>query len=213
MRAYHITALMGAAALLAGCAAEVGVGKRNASFGEATQANLFAQAIQYRSGESVLDMQARFVEEVDDTVNFDFNKAELDDEARAKLDRQIAWLKRNGDVRVRVTGHTDLVGGEDYNDKLGLRRARAVARYLEEQGVRRHRIDAVESRGESEPIVQTEKRERRNRRAVTAVAGFTHGFIGDGMDGRRALIMVRRYRSDNVEKPANIRTKGSDEGS
>jgi len=30
------------------------------------------------------------------------------------------------------------------------------------------------------------------------------------MDGRRALIMVRRYRSDNVEKPTNIRTKSAD---
>jgi hypothetical protein len=50
-------------------------------------------------------------------------------------------------------------------------------------------------------VVQTEGRERQNRRTLTEVAGFTHGFVGEGMDGRRALLMYRRYVSDSVEAP------------
>ena len=66
-------------------------------------------------------------------------------------------------------------------------------------------LDMLESKD------QTEEKERRNRRSVTQVAGFTHGFIGDGMDGRRALIMVRRYLSDSVEKPSGIDTSSGGE--
>ena len=159
-------------------------------------------------------MSAEFANEVPDTVNFAFNQASLNASAREALDAQAAWMKRNPTVRIRITGHTDLVGGEGYNNRLGLRRARAAARYLLRKGVERGRIDMVETRGESEPLVQTEEREVRNRRAVTEVAGFTHGFVGDGMDGRRALLMYRRYVTDTVEAPASAATTtGSGGGS
>lgn len=196
------------AALLAGCATEVGVTTGSASFGDATQSNFFAQSIEYRRGDYLKDVSNRFADETDDTVTFAFNKSNLDQRTRRALDKQAAWLRQNPDVRVRVTGHTDLVGGEAYNDRLGFRRARAVSRYLVQRGVAPNRIDAVESRGEREPVVQTEGKERRNRRSLTEVAGFTHGFIGDGMDGRRALLMYRRYVSDSVEEPAAVATAG-----
>lgn len=202
MRGTHI-ALALAALGLAGCATEAGIGPQNASFGDAYQSNILTQSIEYRRGEYLMQVRDRFAAETPDTVNFAFNRSTLDAGSRRALDKQAAWLKENSDVRVRVTGHTDLVGGEGYNDRLGLRRARAVTRYLVRKGVARARIDAVESRGEKEPIVQTEEKERRNRRSVTAVAGFTHGFIGDGMNGRRALLMYRRYVSDSVESPAD----------
>ena len=206
-----IPALSLSALTLAGCATEVGVTPGSASFGDATQSNLFAQSIEYRRGDYLMEVAGRFAEETDDTVNFAFNKSVLERGARRALDKQAAWLRQNPDVRVRVTGHTDLVGGEAYNDRLGFRRARAVSRYLARRGVARSRIDAVESRGEREPIVQTEEKERRNRRSLTEVAGFTHGFIGDGMDGRRALLMYRRYVSDSVEEPASVATSGGSE--
>ena len=203
-----IPALSISALTLAGCATEVGVTTGSASFGDATQSNLFAQSIEYRRGDYLMEVAKRFSAETDDTVNFAFNKSNLDRGTRRALDKQAAWLRANPDVRVRVTGHTDLVGGEAYNDRLGFRRARAVSRYLVQRGVAPSRIDAVESRGEREPIVQTEEKERRNRRSLTEVAGFTHGFIGDGMDGRRALLMYRRYVSDSVEQPVSVATSG-----
>ena len=205
---YSIPSLCVSILAIAGCTTEVGVTTGSASFGDATQSNLFAQSIEYRRGDYLLEVAERFAQETDDTVTFAFNRSSLARGTRRALDKQAAWLRQNPNVRVRVTGHTDLVGGEAYNDRLGFRRARAVSRYLVQRGVARSRIDAVESRGEREPIVRTEEKERRNRRSLTEVAGFTHGFIGDGMDGRRALLMYRRYVSDSVQAPATVATSG-----
>ena len=202
-------AIAGVVGFVAACANEAGIGPENASFGEAYTNNGLVQSAEYRRGDYLMEVRAAFAEETPDTINFAFDRANLDRQARRALDRQASWLRANPDVRVRVFGHTDLVGGESYNNRLGLRRARAAARYLQRKGVARGRIDAVESQGESQPLVQTEERERRNRRTVTEVAGFTHGFVGEGMDGRRALLMYRRYQTDTVEKPS---TSGTVEG-
>lgn len=203
----RILSLLAGAALLAGCTTEVGLHENAAAtFGGAYQRNELIQSAAWRRGRFLEAERARFAAETPATVTFAFDSAALDAEARAALDAQARWLARNLDIRVRIAGHTDLVGGEDYNDRLGLRRARAAARHLTLRGVERSRIDAVESRGEREPLVATEERERRNRRAETAVAGFVHGFVGDGMDGRRAALMYTRYRTDDVEPPASANT-------
>ena len=208
-------AALGFAALsavaLAGCerasfVEEAGAEPSYAGFGMATSENHLVQSAAYQRGEFIAAVRASFANEVPDTINYAFDRADLNAAARASLDRQAEWLRANPTVRIRITGHTDLVGGEGYNDRLGLRRARAAARYLLRRGVARGRIDMVESRGEAEPLVQTEAREVRNRRAVTEVAGFIHGFVGDGMDGRRALLMYRRYVTDTVESPAGAST-------
>jgi peptidoglycan-associated lipoprotein len=126
-------------------------------------------------------------------VTFDFNKSYLDSAARAALNKQVAWLKEHPYVRMTVVGHTDKVGTNAYNDRLGLRRARAVVAYLARKGISRGRLDAVESRGEHEPVVDTEGRERRNRRTVTSVVGFERHYVGDGMDGRIADRLYHKY--------------------
>lgn len=197
-----LSAVLSGALLMAGCANEAGIGPENASFGLANGNNLLVQSAEYQRGDFLMDVRAEFASSVPDVVTFDFDSASLDRAARQALDAQAVWLRDNPNVRVRVGGHTDLVGGEAYNDRLGLLRARAAARYLLRKGVARGRIDTVESRGEREPVVQTDGRERQNRRTLTEVAGFTHGFVGEGMDGRRALLMYRRYVSDSVEAPA-----------
>ncbi|MEM9141094.1 MAG: OmpA family protein, partial [Pseudomonadota bacterium] len=82
---------------------------------------------------------------------------------------------------------------------LGLRRARTVLRYLTRQGVSRRRLDAVASRGEREPVVQTEQRERRNRRTVTTVAGFARNYVGTGIDGEYAARVYDQYQAGQFE--------------
>jgi outer membrane protein OmpA-like peptidoglycan-associated protein len=182
---------------LSGCVSEpAGQFDNEQVFGTATTENLLVHAAYLRSDRLIQEWQDKFAREVPDTVNFDFNRSVLDAEARAALLRQAAWLKTNRDVRLRVVGHADLVGSTGYNDSLGLRRARAVVRFLVANGVARNRLDAVASRGEREPVVATEERERRNRRAQTLVAGFVSGFVGDGMDGKRALNVYRAYVLD-----------------
>ena len=218
MRFIKLATVCASLAFLASCAqsnfrGEAGIGPENASFGMAYASNELVQSVEYQRGDYINDVQAAFSRDVSDTVTFDFDRAALGSAARHALDAQAEWLRANPTVRVRVTGHTDLVGGENYNDRLGLRRARAAARHLLRRGVARGRIDMVDSKGEAEPVVATDGRERQNRRSVTEVAGFIHGFVGEGMDGRRALLMYRRYVTDTVEAPASANaTSGGGDG-
>jgi outer membrane protein OmpA-like peptidoglycan-associated protein len=65
----------------------------------------------------------------DDKVKFGFDKAQLSDEARAALDEFATQLKtQNKSVYVEIQGHTDNIGGEDYNQQLGEQRRQSVPR-------------------------------------------------------------------------------------
>lgn len=202
--------LVSAVVVLSACAAskEVGALPGSRSFGDAVQTNDMAQQIAFQRGQYLIDANARFAAETTETVSFPFNSVELTPVTRSALNEQAAWLQANPDIRMSVTGHTDLVGGEAYNTRLGFRRAQAVARYLLAQGIAQGRVEAVESRGETEPVVDSEKPEAKNRRAVTTVAGFTHGFVGDSSDGRRAALVYERYATDAVEEPEQADSTG-----
>lgn len=134
----------------------------------------------------------RFAEEVPTTINFAFNSATLDPEAQAVLRQQAAFIRQFPEVRFSVYGHTDLVGSNAYNQRLGQRRARAAVNYLVGLGIERSRLDALVSLGETQPIVATQSEERRNRRTVTEVTGFVrnHPMV---LDGRYAQIVYRAY--------------------
>lgn len=140
----------------------------------------------------VYDLANRFSQEVASTVNFAFNSATLDAGARDTLNEQAAWIRQFPEVRFRVYGHTDKVGSPGYNKQLGLRRAHAAVTYLVSQGVSRSRLEAVASYGETQPLIVTQGRERRNRRTVTEVSGFvkSHPTV---MDGRYAQVIYRDY--------------------
>ena len=85
-------------------------------------------------------------------VNFAFDSAALDAEAREALDKQVAEVLRdNLPVRARIVGHTDSVGTDAYNQGLSERRAQSVADYLFTRGIIRSRIETA-GRGESDPV-------------------------------------------------------------
>lgn len=136
----------------------------------------------------------RFANTVPTTINFAFNSAELDAEARNILTQQAAFIRNFPEVRFSVYGHTDAVGSNGYNQRLGRRRARTAVNFLVSQGISRNRLAALVSLGESQPIVATDAEERRNRRTVTEVTGF---LANDPLvlDGRYAEIIYRSYRS------------------
>lgn len=99
------------------------------------------------------------------TVNFDFDSAELDAAANAKLDEIAERLKEIDSYKPTVVvGYTDAVGSAGYNVGLGQRRANAVAQALVARGVPVDRVGSVESRGENDLIVSVATAERRNRR-------------------------------------------------
>lgn len=107
----------------------------------------------------------------DDKVKFGFDQATLSDDARAALDAFAAQLKtENKNVYVEIQGHTDNVGGESYNEKLGAQRAAAVKEYLAKQGIPLFRMETI-SYGEAAPVADNGSREGRaqNRRVVLVV--------------------------------------------
>lgn len=84
---------------------------------------------------------------------FGFDKSQLQDDGKAALDDAAAKIKANADIElVMVTGHTDRLGSDAYNQKLSERRANQVKAYLVSQGVDASRLQAV-GKGESEPLV------------------------------------------------------------
>jgi outer membrane protein OmpA-like peptidoglycan-associated protein len=166
-------------------------------FGSATANNI---GIQNGDRNYTLSLARRFADEVPDTVNFAFNSAVLDDDARATLRNQAQWIAQFPEVRFKVFGHTDKVGSNAYNQRLGLRRARAAVSYLVSQGIDRSRLEAVVSFGETQPLIVTEGRERRNRRTVTEVTGFVSGHPNI-LDGKYAAIIYREYISSAVPIP------------
>ncbi|HVE77518.1 MAG TPA: peptidoglycan-associated lipoprotein Pal [Gemmatimonadaceae bacterium] len=86
-------------------------------------------------------------------IYFDLDRADLSDAARATLDAKLPLLRANPDVRLRVAGHADNRGSDEYNLALGQRRAAAARRYLVQQGVDGSRIETV-SFGEERPIAE-----------------------------------------------------------
>ena len=83
---------------------------------------------------------------------FDFNKSTLKPEAEEMLTQLAANLESMGDESVRITGHTDSKGDNNYNKKLSLARANAVKDWLVNKGLKNQII--TEGKGEEEPIAE-----------------------------------------------------------
>ena len=107
-----------------------------------------------------------------DGVRFGFDEADLSEEAKSALSVFAGSLPDYGnEIFVEIQGHTDDIGPEEYNLRLGARRAESVRRFLnKEAGLPLHRI-AVISYGETEPIADNGSRDdrARNRRVALVV--------------------------------------------
>lgn len=86
-------------------------------------------------------------------IFFEYDQAELTTESRETLDAKLPILRANPGMRIRIAGHTDERGSDEYNIALGQRRAAAAKRYLVSQGIDEARIDVV-SFGEERPMVE-----------------------------------------------------------
>ena len=83
-------------------------------------------------------------------VYFEFDRSDLSAEARTQLDAKLAILGQQRGLSIRVAGHADDRGSDEYNLALGQRRAAAVRRYLTQHGMSAERISIV-SFGEERP--------------------------------------------------------------
>lgn len=124
------------------------------------------------------------------TVNFDFDVATLDRDAKARLAEIAEKLKATPSYKPTViVGFTDASGASSYNEGLGLRRARAVAQELALLGVDVNRIGSVSSRGERELLVSVAGPEKLNRRVTVTLSDM--------------LAACRSYREINIS-PADV---------
>jgi outer membrane protein OmpA-like peptidoglycan-associated protein len=98
-------------------------------------------------------------------VNFEFNKATLTKDSERILRRAYNAMVANPNVSVVITGHTDNVGSQKYNQALSLKRAQAVKNWLVKEGIASNRMRTV-GRGLNEPVASNETDEGRaeNRR-------------------------------------------------
>jgi outer membrane protein OmpA-like peptidoglycan-associated protein len=147
----------------------------------ATEARTAADAAASRANavgtrvDAVETASRRLIYEVtlsEDQGNFKFGKTELPDEAKGRLDQMVAQLKADPKgVFIEIEGHTDNVGSEELNERLGMERAESVKRYLYEQHqIPLHKMNVI-SYGESKPAAENRNREGRaqNRRVVIKV--------------------------------------------
>ncbi|HET7451517.1 MAG TPA: peptidoglycan-associated lipoprotein Pal [Thermoanaerobaculia bacterium] len=103
---------------------------------------------------------------------YDFDKADLRDDARTALASDAQWLKQYGSIRVLVEGHCDERGTEEYNLSLGQKRASAVKDYLVSLGIEGSRINTV-SYGKARPFCtdHDENCWQQNRRGHFVITG------------------------------------------
>lgn len=103
---------------------------------------------------------------------FDFDKSVLKPAAKTSLDNLSGQIKSLALEVVIATGHTDSVGTDAYNQKLSVRRADAVKKYLVSKGIADNRIQ-IEGKGESQPVADNKTADGRakNRRVQIEVIG------------------------------------------
>jgi outer membrane protein OmpA-like peptidoglycan-associated protein len=99
-------------------------------------------------------------------VHFYLNSSKIKKEYLPYLNVVAKYLKTHPDVKVKIKGYTDNIGSKKYNDKLALKRAKAVKQYLVKLGVSPNRI-MIDGVGKSEYIVSNNNELDRftNRRA------------------------------------------------
>ena len=198
MKLISITSVALAGFTLVACGSyagrEAGYELLDSDLGVATATNVAVHSGQL-NGAYTANLTRKFASEAPARINFAFNSAQLDETARSQLRQQAQWIKAHPQIVFRVYGHTDKVGSNAYNNRLGHRRAQAAVNYLVSLGVSRQKVKAVSSFGETRPVVLTESANRANRRTVTEVSGFARKGRASDLDGKYAKFVYDQYIS------------------
>jgi len=169
------------AAFLAGCASDEPKPAAKPEAPAAAPAPAPAPVVAPRAAQPAPQAKAPAVINMASTELFEFNKAVLTADARAKLDAEvIAKLKDFGDIRyVNVNGHADRLGTPQYNQRLSEKRAEAVRAYLVSKGTDAGKVE-VFGFGKTLPVKSCPDASKRaamieclapNRRVVVEVQG------------------------------------------
>ncbi len=101
------------------------------------------------------------VASLQEIIYFEFDSSTLSDSARANLEENAEWLREDESRTLRIEGHTDSVGTEEYNLGLGQRRAQAAKDYLVRLGIPANRIRII-TYGETRPASDEDAENRRS---------------------------------------------------
>ena len=164
----RILAIVAATFLLAACETASQVSGDSASTSASNTAS--SSSSSSSSSASADKTPAEKLAQVGNTVNFEFDSAELTVSARSTLNRQSAFLSVNPDLMIVIEGHADERGTREYNLALAERRAIAVRDYLVAKGMNSARVRTV-SYGKERPAVvgSDEASWAKNRRATTVL--------------------------------------------
>jgi peptidoglycan-associated lipoprotein len=102
---------------------------------------------------------------LEDRISFAYDQSDLSSAAREKLSAKAEILRQMGDLSLRIEGHADERGSDEYNLALSNRRAVSAMRYLMSQGISQNRLETV-GFGEERPLdsAETESAWAKNRR-------------------------------------------------
>jgi len=106
-----------------------------------------------------------------ENIYYDFDKANIREDAEPTLDELAKNLQLNPEISIQLASHTDCRGNDRYNQQLSQRRAQSAVDYLIEQGISDDRLSAV-GYGEEQPAVEcicsrcTEEEHQANRRTT-----------------------------------------------
>ncbi|HLU88754.1 MAG TPA: OmpA family protein [Cyclobacteriaceae bacterium] len=100
-----------------------------------------------------------------ENIFFDFDKWDLKPESLSSLKRLKNFLEENPEISLLISGHTDNVGAQSYNENLSLKRAESVKNNLEAQGIASERLE-TRGMGDQQPLAPNDSEENRalNRR-------------------------------------------------
>lgn len=118
------------------------------------------------AGANAEAVRAALVADLGNVIHFDYDQDLVKPEDRPILDRKAEIMRANPTLRIRISGHADDRGSDEYNLVLGNKRALAARQYLVGKGIDAGRID-VTSFGEERPAdpAENEAAWARNRRA------------------------------------------------
>lgn len=102
-------------------------------------------------GQAAIDVAAQQIS--DGIIYFDFDKYDIKDEYREVLNQKAALMREFPSIRVRIEGHTDERGTQEYNLALGERRAKAAYEFLVLLGVNPNQLEII-SYGKEKPVVE-----------------------------------------------------------
>ena len=97
---------------------------------------------------------------------FELDKVAIRSVMNAVLQNNLTTLKNNPDINIRLVGHTDELGGNDYNYNLGMRRAQSIKDWLVSQGIRESRLTVTSKGNTQHEIPNKDEAARKYNRRV-----------------------------------------------